>query len=47
MNYYADDGKAKAMTKKEAMEYYAQINFDDYDYQYQEKIKSNSCGGSK
>ena len=47
LNLYSNNGKAKAMTKKEAMEYYAQINFDDYGYQYQEKYKSNGCGGSK
>ena len=44
-NYYTDGGKTR--TIKEAMEYYAQINFDDYDYQYQEKNKSNGCGGYK
>lgn len=46
-NYYTDDGKVKTMTKKEAMEYYAQKNFKDFEYEYQEQNKSKGCGGTK
>lgn len=29
------------------MEYFAQKNFKDNDYVYEEKNKSNGCGGAK
>lgn len=46
-NYYTHANNGKIRTKKEAMEYFAQINFEDNDYVYEEKNKSNGCGGAK
>lgn len=46
-NYYTHANNGKIRTKKEAMKYFAQINFEDNDYVYEEKNKSNGCGGAK
>ncbi len=46
-NYYTHDNNGKIRTEKEAMEYFAQKNFKDNDYVYEEKNKSNGCGGAK
>ena len=46
-NYYTDGNNGQRRTEKEAMEYYVQKNFGDYDYVYEEENKSKGCGGVK